>query len=114
MQPAAAGSGGGAAAAAAAQARMQMPGAAAAQERAAFFNATAQQRRAAALLTPLSLHPSSLSLRGLASRGATFGCLHGPCTAVYHFPCARALAFKGQLIFSLQSRDMACPKHIKL
>jgi hypothetical protein len=57
-------------------------------------------------------HPPAA--RPARRRGATFGCLHGPCTAVYHFPCARVLAYKAQLVFSLQSRDMACPKHVKL
>jgi hypothetical protein len=47
-------------------------------------------------------------------RGATFGCLHGPCTAVYHFPCARLAAYQKQIFFSLQSRDMACKKHVNL
>lgn len=63
-----------------------------------------------AIITLTSL-PTPLST---PCRGATFGCLHGPCTQVYHFTCARALSYKKQLHFSLQSRDMACAKHVHM
>eukprot|EP00775_Hariotina_reticulata_P003156 gene3156-3433_t len=47
-------------------------------------------------------------------RGATTGCLHGPCQQFYHYPCARARAYQGQMHFSATTRSLACDKHIKM
>jgi hypothetical protein len=49
-----------------------------------------------------------------ACRGATTGCLHGPCQHFYHYTCARIRAYQGYLRFSLFDRSMACMEHLPM
>ncbi|KAF8063763.1 hypothetical protein HT031_003620 [Scenedesmus sp. PABB004] len=47
-------------------------------------------------------------------RGATTGCLHGPCQQFYHYPCARVRALQGHLIFARHNRSLVCHDHAEL